>query len=175
MLFRLSRGRREARRLSHWMRPDPGRYRCHQGGGKENEVQERPEINLLLAQVPHSPRVENGQTKGARRDRQLAPPTEQEQLIPDARAGRGQTDYSKRREQGEGVLGSGPCDQLRRAPDFPGEWENLVRRKTKIDVAQGEAVQEEGEKDEKENRADEREPADGKLRAAKKLETPGQP
>src|SRR5947207_14732668 len=69
MLFRLSGGRRGARRLIRWMRSDPGRYRSHQGGGKENEVQERPEINLLLAQVPHSPRVENGQTKGARHDR----------------------------------------------------------------------------------------------------------
>src|SRR5947199_9670407 len=77
MLFRLSRGRRGARRLTRWMRPDPGRYRYHQDGDKENDVQERPEINLLIAQVPHSPRIENCQTKGPRHDRQLAPPTEQ--------------------------------------------------------------------------------------------------
>src|SRR2546430_924702 len=34
-------GRRGARRLIRWMRSDPGRYRCHQGGGEKNERKNR--------------------------------------------------------------------------------------------------------------------------------------
>src|SRR6185437_5893732 len=94
-------------------------------------------------------------------DGQFAPPAEEEDLPPNAIADGRQAQDGESGRESKRVFQRRPQNQLRRAPELLREWIDFIRRKSKIDVAQSEPVQEKCQQHENKNSADQSEPADG--------------